>query len=102
MLQLLRAIAANNISAGQDNHNGRNGCRGRNGCGGNGGRGNQNRVNRRTPDAATFNRRIINVYYYIHGAYNHGSADCTSKVPGYVDQDTMNNCMGGYNAFCAE
>ena len=99
MLRLLQDIA---------NRNGNNGGRGGRGGrdnygnrGGNSGRGNANgNRNRRTPDNASFIRRIMNLYCHTHGACNHISADCTSKAPGHEDLATLNNRMGGSNAFC--
>ena len=96
MLQLLRDIATRN-----NNNGGRGGRFGRGNRGGRTGRGNGG-VNRRTPDNASFNRRVVTFYCHTHGACNHASADCSSKAPGHQDVATMENRMGGSNAFCGE
>ena len=56
--------------------------------------------NRRTPDNASFNRRVKDKYCWTHGACNHASGDCSRKAPGHRDEATFANRMGGSNAFC--
>ena len=78
-----------------------NGRAGRGGRSGRGGRGDNNRNrNTRTPDDATFNRRITNMYCHTHGGCNHNSPECTRKAAGHKDGATMQNRLGGSNAFC--
>ena len=54
----------------------------------------------KTPDNATFFRRITNKYCWTHGAWNHTSEKCQHKAPGHQDAATFANRMGGSNAFC--
>ena len=82
MLQLLRTMQQAITANGSPNA----GRRGRN--------------NRRTPDNASFNRRVRDKYCHTHGACNHVSRDCTRKAPGHRDEATFENRLGGSNAFC--
>ena len=76
---------------------------GRGNQGGRGGRGAGNRTrNRRTPDNTNFARSITDKYCHTHGGCNHNSADCTRKALGHEDAATMENRLGGLNAFCGE
>ena len=65
----------------------------------NGGRRRRNR-NRRTPDNASFERAVRNRYCWTHGACNHPSNQCRRKAPDHRDEATMENRLGGSNAFC--
>ena len=84
ILQDMRAAQQNANNAGQGNQNG----------------GGRARVNRRTPDNASFNRRDTSQYCHTHGASNHTSRDCNKKAPGHRNTATLANRMGGSNAFC--
>ena len=57
------------------------------------------RVNRRTPDNATFNRLDKSKYCHTHGAYNHQSSECNRKAPGHRNAAMLANRLGGSNAF---
>ena len=70
------------------------------GRGGQSGRGQGQRRNRRTPDSANFARLITDQYCHTHGGCNHISGDCTRKAVGHKDAATMQNRLGGSNAFC--
>ena len=71
---------------------------------GNNNSGNTNRGRRRqprkTPDDATFHRAKTDKYCWTHGACSHQSVQCNSKAPGHQDAATLENRMGGSNAFC--
>ena len=54
----------------------------------------------KTPDNATFFRRVTNKYCWTHGAWNHNSDKCQHKAPGHQYTATFANRMGGSNAFC--
>ena len=54
----------------------------------------------KTPDNATFFRRITNKYCWTHGAWNHTSEKCQHKAPGHQDTAPFADRMGGSNAFC--
>ena len=101
MIRLLRDIAIQNGNnggrGGRGNYGGRGGY---GGCGGYGGRGNNRNRNCRTPDNASFLRRMTSLYCHTRRACNHISADCTRKAPGHEDLATLINRMGGSNAFC--
>ena len=55
---------------------------------------------RKTPDDATFHRSKTDKYCWTHGACSHQSVQCNSKAPGQQDAATLENRMGGSNAFC--
>ena len=96
ILQLLRDLAGqNNRNSGRGGRGGRTGRTTRT-ARGNGGP----RTYTRTPDDASFNRRVTTSYCHTHGACNHNSGACTTKAPGHQDNATMDNRMGGSNAFC--
>ena len=105
MLQILQTMqAAQQQMQQQGNQNGASnqqanggGNRNRNQNGGG-----RQRVNRRTPDNATFNRRDTSAYCHTHGACNHTSMDCNKKAPGHKNTATLENRMGGSNAFCQQ
>ena len=61
---------------------------------------NRNRPPRKTPDNASFVRNRKDKYCWTHGACGHTSGQCISKAPGHQDTATMENRMGGSNAFC--
>ena len=93
ILRLLRDISAQNSqNSGRGGRGGRTGRTAR----GNGGP----RIGTHTPDNASFNRRVTSNYCHTHGACNHDSRACTTKAPGHHDNATMDNRMGGSNAFC--
>jgi hypothetical protein len=96
ILRLLRDLSTqnsrNSVRGGRAGRGGRTGRTAR----GNGGP----RIGTRTPDDASFNRRVTSNYCHTHGACNHDSGACTTKAPGHHDNATMDNCMGGSNAFC--
>ena len=94
ILQLLRTIQQQ-MTNGQG-VNGGNGTNGGTGANGSGRRGR----NRRTPDNASFNRRVRDKYCWTHGGCNHCSSKCSRKAPGHRDEATFDNRMGGSNAFC--
>ena len=95
MLQILQAMQAAQAT-GQQHGNGGGNPNG----GGNRNGGGRARINRRTPDNATFNRSDTTNYCHTHGACNHTSADCNRKAPGHRNTATLANRMGGSNAFC--
>ena len=99
MLQILQAIQAAQATGNQHGQQHRNGGGNRNG-GRNQPGGGRARVNRRTPDDASFNRVDTSAYCHTHGACNHTSAECNKKAPGHRDTATLANRMGGSNAFC--
>ena len=90
MLRILQEI--------QNTYTGRAGRGGRGGRGGQGDN-NSNR-NTRTPDNATFNRRVTNMYCHTYGGCNHNLTNCTRKAAGHKDGATMHNRLGGSNVFC--
>ena len=69
---------------------------------GNGGGTQRQRINRQTPDNATFNRADTTKYCHTHGACNHSSTECNRKAAGHKDTATRANRMGGSNAFCQD
>ena len=70
----------------------------------NGGYNNNGKRGRRqplkTPDNASYNRNVTNKYCWTHGACGHTSHECNSKASGHQDAATLENHMGGSNAFC--
>ena len=90
-LQMLRILQS--MQESQQNSTGNNGGGEQNGGG-------RVRVNRRTPDSETFNRRDTTKYCQTHGACNHTSSECNRKAPGHKNMATIPNRMGGSNAFC--
>ena len=58
------------------------------------------RINRRTIDNANFALHIIDQYCYTHGGCNHISRDSPKKAAGHNDAATIQNRLGGSNAFC--
>ena len=93
MLRLLRDMSSQNNA-----YPGRGGRGGRHVHTGRGTRG--RRTGTRTPDNASFNRRVKTNYCHSHGACNHDSRDCTTPAPGHQNTATLDNRMGGSNAFC--
>ena len=63
-------------------------------------RGGGNRAPRKTPDNATYPRRITDKYCWTHGGGSHISAVCNSKFTGHQDGATFANRMGGSKAYC--
>ena len=47
-------------------------------------------------------RRVLDHYCWTHGAGNHKSCDCRFKKDGHKDTATIDNRMGGSNAFCRQ
>ena len=90
MLRLLREIAL-------DKQGGSGGSRGSAGSGG--GEGGRSRI-RKTPDNASFIRRMVSLYCWTHGGCNHLSKDCKQKELGHKDEAKIGKRMGGSNAFC--
>ena len=100
-LQILRILQdMQNAQNGGGNQQGSRG--GNNGGGNNGGAAQRTRINRRTPDTASFNRADTSKYCHTHGACNHSSSECNRKAPGHKNTSTRANRMGGSNAFCHE
>ena len=64
------------------------------------GRQHRRRPPRKTPDNASFNRNKKDQYCWTHGACGHTSVQCMAKASGHQDTATMENRMGGSNAFC--
>ena len=96
ILRLLRDISASGrIGRGDQGRRDREGRRA-----GRAGRGKASRnCNRRTLDNAKFARKIINLYCWTHGRYNHISNDCTRKAQGHMDDATMDNYLAGFKVF---
>ena len=95
MLQILQTMQAAQQQGDRNN-------RGSDKNSGNQNGGGRARVNRRTPDDATFNRRDESKYCHTHGACNHTSSDCNRKAPGHRNTATLTNRMGGSNVFCEQ
>ena len=55
--------------------------------------------NYKMPDNTNFNCKVMNLYYWTHGYYNHEGKDYTLKVPGYYDKANKDNKIGGSKAF---
>ena len=55
----------------------------------------------KTPDNATFPRKVTDKYCWTHGACSHTSPECNRKAPGHQDAATFTNKLGGSNAYCA-
>ena len=87
MLRLLHSIQQRLSTSNEERNPGDNNNRRRN-------------RNRRTPDDASFNRRVTDQYCWTHGGCNHTSAQCSRKAPGHQDNATFENRMGGSCAFC--
>ena len=62
------------------------------------GRGGRERT-RCTPDNTSFPRRVTDKYYHNHGGCNHDFPDCTKKTDGHNDAATIQNRLGGLNAY---
>ena len=56
---------------------------------------------RKTPDDATFPRRITNLYCWTHGGCNHLSKDCKRRARGHKTEATFENRLGGSAAYCS-
>ena len=56
---------------------------------------------RKTPDDATFPRRITNLYCWTHGGCNHLSKDCKRRARGHKTNATFENRLGGSAAYCS-
>ena len=54
---------------------------------------------RKTPDNASYNRNVTNKYCWTHGACGNTFHKCNSKASGHQDAATLENRMGGSNAF---
>ena len=52
------------------------------------------------PTKRSRTRRVLTHYCWTHGAGNHKSADCRNKKDGHKDSATLDNRMGGSNAYC--
>ena len=78
---------------------GRRSARGRGGQAGREGRGGA-QTYQKTPDNATFLRRVTNDYCWTHGGCNHGSNECSRQAPGHNNSATRGNRLGGSNDFC--
>ena len=92
MLQILQTMQAAQQQGRRNNRGGGQNTGNQNGGG-------RERVNRRTPDDATFNRRDITKYCHTHGACNHTSSECNRKAPGHKNTATLTNRMGGVKCF---
>ena len=58
------------------------------------------RRSKKTPDDATFFRRVTNKYCWTHGGCGHESKECRAKANGHKDDATFENRQPGSNAFC--
>ena len=56
---------------------------------------------RKTPDDASYPRRVTNKYCWTHGGCTHDSPDCQGKANGHQDGATFANQMGGSKAYCS-
>ena len=63
-------------------------------------RGRGRRQTGKTPDNASFNRNVTDKYCWTHGACGHTSEQCRAKASGHQDTATLENRLGGSNAFC--
>ena len=61
-----------------------------------------NRPPRKTPDNTTFRRKNTSQYCWTHGACGHSSNTCRAKANGHQDTATLENRMGGSNAYCPD
>ena len=55
----------------------------------------------KTPDEASFNRRFTNKYCWMHGACGHNSKECNIRATGHQEAATLEQRLGGSNAFCS-
>ena len=55
---------------------------------------------RKTPDNATYPRKLTNQYCWTHGACSHPSQTCNAKAQSHQDKATFANKMGGSKAYC--
>ena len=70
-----------------------------NGGNNNSGKNGRRRQPRKTPDDASFNRRFTNKYCWTHGACGHTSQDCSVRATGNQEAATLEQRLGGSNAF---
>ena len=89
ILKLLRQMQQTMVSPPQQSNKGNNS-----------GQRNRRRQPRKTLDNATFNRNVTDKYCWTHGACGHESNQCNAKAHGHQDNATLENRMGGSNAFC--
>ena len=89
MFKLIQQMQQSLTTLGTDNNKG-GGGKGR--C----------RQQRKTPNDARFHRNQTDMYCWTHGACRHTPFNCNAKAPGHQDSATMDNRLGGSNAFCCE
>ena len=90
ILKLLQQMQQSMMTTAPQNNNNNN----------NTGQRNNRRQTRKTPDNVSFNRNVTNKYCWTHGACGHTSAQCRLKASGHQDTATLENRLGGSNAFC--
>ena len=59
-----------------------------------------NKLDERSDNKRARPRRVLDFYCWTHGAGNHKSGDCRNKKEGHKDNATIDNRMGGSNAYC--
>ena len=58
------------------------------------------KINKKTPDDASFRRPDTSKYCWTHGACGHNSNECSRRAPGHKSEATTDNKLGGSKAFC--